>query len=102
MMTLEDLRNAEGGLNTELSPMEIAQMIANLEPKDRQVLEVMVEGIVTALFSGTGTAVLMVDAKGEGSAAIIAAGNPLLIQPLLATAAVVSDKLFATPPGMVQ
>ena len=76
---------------------EAAAMLVALSDDDQSVLRQMTITIINTLLHKTGTVVLMADVMGDGTAQIIAAGNPTLIPPLLYTASEAADAMFKKP-----
>lgn len=81
---------------------KLIERYALLDEEDRMAIETIMGHAVDTLSSDSGTLIFMFDVNGDGTAEMLAAGNPLLIQPLLHSAGVVGTRIFAQPEGMVQ
>lgn len=75
---------------------------AALDEEDKNVIDDMLEVAIEALSTGRGAAIMLVDVEGLGVAQMLAAGNQLLIEPLLRSADSVCDKVFSNHTGVVQ
>jgi hypothetical protein len=75
---------------------------AALAEKDRQSITDMIDVAVAALSTENGALVLLVDVEGQGVAQMLAAGNQLLVEPLLRSADAVCDRVFSNHAGVLQ
>jgi hypothetical protein len=73
-----------------------------LNEEDKNVIYDMLEIAIEALTTGQGAAIMLVDVEGKGAAQMLAAGNQLLIEPLLRSADAVCDKVFSNRTGVLQ
>jgi hypothetical protein len=79
----------------------LIEATAELDIKDLETFTAIGLLILATMEAQTGTAILMCDQVGNGSAQLIAVGNPLLIQPLLGAAAEAAQTLEQMSPGGV-
>jgi hypothetical protein len=82
--------------------IDMTKAFKQLDDDDQRVVADMMHRIVVTLEKGEGTVVLLMDVLGNGTAEVVAAGNPLLVEPLLRTAALVSERLFSQQDGYTQ
>ena len=73
-----------------------------LDEEDKNVIDDMLEIAIEALSTGQGAAIMLVDVNGAGVAQLLAAGNQMLIEPLLRSAESVCEKVFSNHTGVVQ
>jgi hypothetical protein len=71
-----------------------------LSEEDKNVIDDMLGVAIEALATGQGAAIMLVDVNGLGIAQMLAAGNQLLIEPLLRSAETVCDKVFSNRSGV--
>lgn len=74
---------------------------AELDVDDLKTFVAMGMLTIATMQAQTGTAVLMCDPEGNGNAQLIAVGNALLVQPLLAAAAEAAQTIEKLQPGGV-
>lgn len=79
----------------------LIEATAELNLKDLETFTAIGLLLLATMENQTGTAIVMCDPLGDGSAQLIAVGNPLLIQPLLSAAAEAAQTIEKLQPGGV-
>jgi hypothetical protein len=78
------------------------EQYALLDDDDKDAIDTMLSAAIDALSTGKGTVLLMADTNGDGNAVMLAAGNQLLIEPMLRSAGLVGEQVFSNTSGVLQ
>ena len=79
--------------------LAVVAVLAAMDDEDRDTAVRMIGIMVNALVSPNGAVILLADIEGDGTAAMVAAGNESLVPVLLAAAGSVGGELYGRPDG---